>query len=77
MNRDNRVYGYNEYKKYYGRGNKIDNIRRDMDGTQYTSNRTMAIRANGRRNRAYVCQIQRYLIISFLAVLLTILGVAS
>ena len=43
MNRDNRVYGYNEYKKYYGRGNKIDNIRRDMDGTQYTSNRTMAI----------------------------------
>ena len=75
MNRDNRVYGYNEYKKYYGRGNKIDNIRRDMDGTQYTSNRTMAIRANGRRNRAYVCQIQRYLIISFLAVLLTILGV--
>ena len=50
MNRDNRVYGYNEYKKYYGRGNKIDNRRRDMDGTQYTSNRTMAIRANGRRN---------------------------
>ena len=43
MNRDNRVYGYNEYKKYYGRGNKIDNRRRDMDGTQYTSNRTMAI----------------------------------
>ena len=75
MNRDNRVYGYNEYKEYYGRGNKIDNRRRDMDGTQYTSNRTMAIRANARRNRAYVCQIQRYLIISFLAVLLTILGV--
>ena len=75
MNRDNRVYGYNEYKKYYGRGNKIDNRRRDMDGTQYTSNRTMAIRANARRNRAYVCRIQRYLIISFLAVLLTILGV--
>lgn len=75
MNRDNRVYGYNEYKKYYGRGNKIDNRRRDMDGAQYTSNRMMAMRANGRRNRAYVCQIQRYLIISFLAVLLTILGV--
>lgn len=74
MNRDNRVYGYNEYKEYYGRGNKMDN-RRIMDGTQYTLNRTMAIRANGRRNRAYVCQIQRYLIISFLAVLLTILGV--
>lgn len=75
MNRDNRVYGYNEYKEYYGRGNRMDNRRRYMDGTQYTSNRTMAIRANGRRNRAYVCQIQRYLIISFLAVLLTILGV--
>ena len=75
MNRDNRVYGYNEYKKYYGRGNKIDNRRRVMDGTQYTSNRTMAIRANVRRKRAYVCQIRRYLIISFLAVLLTILGV--
>ena len=28
-----------------------------------------------RRNKAYVCQIQRYLIISFLAVFLTILGV--
>ena len=75
MNRDNRVYGYNEYKEYYGRGNRMDNRRRYMDGTQYTSNRTMAIRANGRRNRAYVCQIQRYLIISFLAVFLTILGV--
>lgn len=75
MNRDNRVYGYNEYKEYYGRGNRMDNRRRYMDGTQYTSNRTMAIRANRRRNRAYVCQIQRYLIISFLAVFLTILGV--
>ena len=75
MNRDNRVYGYNEYKEYYGRGNRMDNRRRYMDGTQYTSNRTMAIRANGRRNKAYMCQIQRYLIISFLAVLLTILGV--
>lgn len=75
MNRDNRVYGYNEYKEYYGRGNRMDNRRRYMDVTQYTSNRTMAIRANGRRNRAYVCQIQRYLIISFLAVFLTILGV--
>lgn len=75
MNRDNRVYGYNEYKEYYGRGNKMDNRRIYMDGTQYTSNRTMAIRANGRRNRAYVCQIQRCFIISFLAVVLTILGV--
>ena len=33
MNRDNRVYGYNEYKEYYGRGKKKDNTLRHIDGT--------------------------------------------
>ena len=62
MNRENRVYGYNRRN-----GN--------MEREKYAGNRAAAIRVNGRKNRAYVCQIQRYFIISFLAVVLTILGV--
>lgn len=62
MNRENRVYGYNRRN-----GN--------MEREKYAGNRAAAIRVNGRKNRAYVCQIQRYFIIFFLAVVLTILGV--
>lgn len=83
MNQGNRVNEYNRYNRSnrYNRNSKgyrehLNNVRSaNMEYAQYTSGGAVAIRTNGRRNRAYVCQIQRYFIISFLAVVLTILGV--